>query len=473
MSSTTQLAIPIDIPAHIRALAEKAGEQNKGALGGIKAGSFPRISIGGSKFSIVENGEKVLLTDADKPDLPAMELRLAVVGFNPNVSKQFYPGEFEEGSDKEPACSSDNGVTPDPHIAAPQSRGCANCAQNVWGSKITKQGKQVKACSDNKRIAVIPEHDIINEQALDLTIKPASLKNWAEYVRALDAKGIPADSVVTKVQFDPSANFPKLVFKFGGFLTPEQIVSLAARAKGDDVRLITSPRQSTASGPVTQPASQPVPAATPAPAPAAPAAPAAPVATAPVAPAAHAPAPAPTPAPAPAPAAFDPYAGLAPHVKQAVDGAGGLNSEAGKSVYAAIVGRPAPAAPVAAPKPVDPFEGIAPHVKQAVEAVGGLGSETGRSVYKTLTGKDSPAAGSQAAAPAAPKAARTRSTGKRADIPPPVPPAQAPAPVAPAAGPAPAAAPAASFATAPAAASGGLSSDLDALLANAMSTPTK
>src|SRR5258706_11943225 len=106
--SSTQLALPQDIPAYIREQAAKNAEQNKEALGGIKAGSFPRISIGGSKFSIVEGGEKVLLTDPDKPDLPAMELQVAVVGFNRGVSKLYYEGEFEEGSDKEPSCSSDD-----------------------------------------------------------------------------------------------------------------------------------------------------------------------------------------------------------------------------------------------------------------------------------------------------------------------------------------------------------------------------
>jgi hypothetical protein len=459
MSSNTQLAIPVDIPAHIRELAAKAGEQNKGALGGIKAGSFPRISIGGSKFSVVEGGEKILLTDADRPDLPAMELQLAIVGFNPAVSKQYYEGEFEEGSDKEPTCSSDNGIVPDPHIPNPPSRACASCPKNVWGSKVTKQGKQVKACSDNKRIAVIPVHDLANEQALDFTIKPASLKPWAEYVRALDAKGIPVDAAVTKVQFDPSANFPKLVFKFGGFLTPEQLATLALRSKGDDVRLITSPRQSTATGPVTPPAA---PAATPAPAPApaAPAAPAVPApAPAPVQPPVQAPAPTPAPAPVQPPVQFDPYAGLPPYVKGAVEGAGGLGTDAGKQTYVLLAGKEVPTAPAApAPKPVDPFEGLPPHVKMAVDGAGGLASPAGQQVYKGLTGKDAPGAVKQPdVQPDAKPARKTRSAGKKSDATPP-----APTP--------PAAAPAAS---APAAASGGLGADLDALLGKAMAVPTK
>lgn len=468
--SSTQLALPQDIPAYIREQAAKNAEQNKEALGGIKAGSFPRISIGGSKFSIVEGGEKVLLTDPDKPDLPAMELQVAVVGFNRGVSKLYYEGEFEEGSDKEPSCSSDDGITADPHIVNSPSpnRSCASCPKNVWGSKITQQGKQVKACSDNKRLVVISAHDLANDVALDLTIKPATLKNWAEYVRALDSKGISVDNVVTKIQFDPSANFPKLVFKFGRFMTVEEIATAAARSKGDDVRLIASPRKSTSTGPA--PVAQGIPAAVVAPAPApqapvAPAAPAAPAAAAPApvapkvpmfAPAPAAPAPAPQKAPE-APVAVDPYAGQPSHVKLAVESSGGLNSDTGKQVYKALTGKDVPVA--TPPKAADPYEGQPAHVKLAVEAAGGLDSVAGKATYAALVPN----------AKTAEPAKRTRSAGKKADIPTPQP-ATAPAPTTAPAAPA-AVAPATSYATPPASA-GGLGSDLDALLANAMNTPT-
>jgi hypothetical protein len=461
MSSNTALALPSDIPAYIRDAAAKNAELNRSALGGIKAGSFPRISIGGSKFSIVEGGEKVLIADADKPDLPAMELQVVVVGFNPFVSKLYFEGDFKEGDDKEPTCSADNGVTPDPHIQRPQASACATCPKNIWGSKITPQGKQVKACSDNKRLVVVLAHDIANEQALDLTIKPASLKTWAEYVRALDSKGISVDNVVTKVQFDPSANFPKLVFKFGRFLTEAEIIAAQARSKGDDVRLITMPRSTTATGPApTAKAPEapvaPAAATTPAPAPQAAPAPVAPkiipVAPAPQAPVAPVAAPTPAPAAPVAPVAVDPYAGQAAHVKLAVEAAGGLDTEPGKATYKALTGKDVPAAE--APKPVDPFEGQPPHVKLAVDAAGGITSEPGKATYKALTGKDG--------APGVMPAKR----GRPAKAPTPTPTPSAPS--APAPAPAPSAAPAAAAPVAGA----GLGSDLDALLSQAMNTPT-
>ena len=66
--SSTQLALPQDIPAYIREQAAKNAEQNKEALGGIKAGSFPRISIGGSN----EHCETQLARNAPRSDSDAV-----------------------------------------------------------------------------------------------------------------------------------------------------------------------------------------------------------------------------------------------------------------------------------------------------------------------------------------------------------------------------------------------------------------
>jgi hypothetical protein len=139
-------------------------------------------------------------------------------------------------------------------------------------------------------------------------------------------------------------------------------------------------------------------------------------------------------------------------VKLAVEAAGGLDTEPGKATYKALTGKDVPAAE--APKPVDPFEGQPPHVKLAVDAAGGITSEPGKATYKALTGKDG--------APGVMPAKR----GRPAKAPTPTPTPSAPS--APAPAPAPSAAPAAAAPVAGA----GLGSDLDALLSQAMNTPT-
>lgn len=438
------LVIP-DVPAYLQAGSEAARARNLAAMGGIKAGGFPRISQGGGKFHIIEGDQKTLITQADRPDLPAMELEVVVVGFNPNVSKTFYAGDWEPGDADEPDCSSDNGQFPDQGVKAPQCTNCASCPQNVWGSKISKHnGKQIKACSDNKRLVIVRADDIAGGQAIGLTITPGALKEWAEYVRALDGKGIEVSTVVTKVQFDPAANFPKLLFKFGRYLTPEEIASVRVREAGDDVRLIAAPK-SAAVAPGAVPAS-------------------APAAVPPVVPAAAAPVAAPVVAPAPvaAPVVADWTVGIPDNIVAAINAVGGPDSPGG----AALVAQFAPkVAPAPEPEPVDPFAGLPAHVQVAVDGAGGIESAPGYAVYVALGGTAAqPAAGTAAAtkrkrrtkaeieADNAKAAAATQSQ------------VTAPAPAAAVTQPA-----APSLATPPAA---GLGAGIDALLAQAMATPT-
>lgn len=433
---STALATIPDLPSYLQVGSEAARARNLAAMGGIKAGGFPRISIGGAKFHLIDGDDKTLLTDPNNPDLPAMQLEVVVVGFNPGVSKTFYKGKWTEGDAGEPDCSSDDGITPDPHVATPQCTNCASCPQNAWGSKISEQGKEIKACSDNKRLVILPVNDLDESKAIALTITPASLKPWAEFVRALDGKGVEISTCVTKVQFDPSVTFPRLQFKFGRYLTPEELAIARERESGDDVRLIASPRKSAPQAPRSVPQSV-KPAAAPAPAPA----PSAPVAPPPP-PAAAAPAAPSTPAWA---------EGIADSIVAAITAVGGPDTPGGKALYDQFKPKVAAPEPVA---PVDPYAGLPAHVKPAVEAAGGLESDGGKAVFAALAGGAAPAA--QADAPAKPK--RGRPASKPADAP-------AAAAAAAAAQPAPAA-PAQSFAAAPA------TTDLDALLRQAMQTPT-
>lgn len=470
--------IPNQLPAHLQ---KRALNSNAAAMAGIRAGGFAHISIKGGKFFLVNEGEKTLITDPLRPSLPLMELEMNVVGFNPNVNKIFYSGTYEEGSAEEPDCSSDDGLTPDPNIANPQSTACATCPQNQWGSKISPNGKQIKACADNKRLVLLRGDDL-EGMAIGLTVTPSGLKDWANYIKLLNSKSIDVTTVVTKVQFDPSASHPKLLFAFGRFLTEEEQAIVDERANSDEVKLIAMPRKSAPSAPV---ATQGVP-AKPVHSPQNVQPVAAPVAPAPMAPAAvptlvKPVAPAPIdfstlvqPDPVQPVAQFDPYEGLPPHVKLAVDGAGGLDSPAGGAVYMALAGKPVPSAPVAEPpKPVDPYEGLPAHVKPAVDAAGGLGSVAGDQVYKALAGKDAPGAAPAVTPAEKPKTTRKKTTPAVAPVVQLVQPvAQPAAPVPPPVAPVPAfvqpAATQPSMVSGPTVGGGGLGADLEALLAKAM-----
>ena len=271
--TSTQVAIPqgMALPAHLQGpdVAAQIAAANAAAAGGIKIGGFPRISIKGGKFHEVDGGEtKTYFAPAlpGQQPLPLMCLETVIINANPNLVKTFYPGDFKDGDDSEPACSSDNGVTPDPHIAAPQSSVCATCPQNQWGSKVSKSsGKDVKACTDSKRLAVLPSADL-SYKALGLAITPAALTDWGKYVKALSERGIPVNSVVTNITFDHTASFPKLQFAYNRFLTAEEYAKVQARALGDDVKAIVSPTRQVAAPALAAPVAALAPALAPAPA---------------------------------------------------------------------------------------------------------------------------------------------------------------------------------------------------------------
>ena len=126
------------------------------------AGGFPILSFRGSKWRIKANGEEQLVTNEDGEARPSVELHL--LRASPNISKVYYDHKYVEGSDDPPTCSSVLGISPDADSKAPQSPTCAACPHNVWGSRMTDDGRKAKACQDSRRVAVVPAGDIPNEQ---------------------------------------------------------------------------------------------------------------------------------------------------------------------------------------------------------------------------------------------------------------------------------------------------------------------
>ena len=248
MSGNQVATVPqgLQLPAHLQTqdAAALIAKYNAEAAGGIKVGGFPRISIKGSKFHEVDGGEtNTLMQPGSNPPVPLMLLEAVVVGANPALVKAYYEGEFQPGDDREPVCSSENGITPDAHIGVnagtvKQNDACATCRQNQWGSRISKMsGKEVKACTDSKRLVILPAADL-GYKALALSVTPAALGDWGAYVKALSGRGVPVNSVVTNIVFDNNASFPKLLFSFGRFLEASDYERVKQRAEGDDVKAI-------------------------------------------------------------------------------------------------------------------------------------------------------------------------------------------------------------------------------------------
>jgi hypothetical protein len=178
--------------------------------GGLATGeSVPRISIKGARFRIVEGDTETVLDSTT--------IDVVIVGANPRLSKTWYAKQWTPDSEPQaPECFSLDGMSPDPQSTQPQNDLCASCPQNAWGSKVTPQGQQIKACADKKRLAVVSADDPTGPVYL-LEVTPAALKGLNQYQKELAHRGIAPEIVRTRVSFDTDASFPKLKFGFGGF----------------------------------------------------------------------------------------------------------------------------------------------------------------------------------------------------------------------------------------------------------------
>jgi hypothetical protein len=200
-------------------------------------GGFPVISIKGKNFAIVRDGERVVIPNPKDPDSPATSIEVVLIKANKGTSKVFYLKGYDpkDSEGAKPDCYSPDGVAPAADAQKPQSKKCATCAHNQWGSRITEKGaSKGKACNDTVRMAVAPAGQL-NDPML-LRVPPASIRALGEYGQLLAKRGVGYNMVVTKVAFDTEAESPKLTFKPVGFLDDEGFAEVREVMESDTVR---------------------------------------------------------------------------------------------------------------------------------------------------------------------------------------------------------------------------------------------
>lgn len=168
------------------------------ALTGMGSVLPPHISIGGNRFTLVD-------TAGGKKPVETLHLDVCVIDLSDQMAKQYYEFDYEPGSDDPPTCFSDNGITPSPGSSKVQARTCAECPQNARGSATSKlSGKPIKACRDEKRLAVIILG--VPDMLFQLKVTPGSFKNWAAYVERCKSQGVDMDVLVTRLSFEADKN---------------------------------------------------------------------------------------------------------------------------------------------------------------------------------------------------------------------------------------------------------------------------
>lgn len=200
-------------------------------------GGFPVISIKGKVFAVVRDGDRKVLPNPKDPDSPATAIDVVILKANKGTSKVFYAKGYTEGSEGlKPTCFSNDGVKPDANVETPQSKSCAACKWNQWGSKIGENGSKGKACQDSVRMAVATPNQI-NDPYL-LRIPPASIRSLGEYGQMLAKRNVGYNMVVTKIGFDMEAPTPKLTFKPVGMIDEKTFHEAQAVIAGDTVAQI-------------------------------------------------------------------------------------------------------------------------------------------------------------------------------------------------------------------------------------------
>ena len=183
------------------------------------------ISFRGKVWRVRHANEEKVLRDAKGQ--PLRVLRCVLIGSNSALSKTFYEGAYEPGSNNPPDCASIDGIKPDMGVANPQSMACATCHNNQFGSKVTDAGKKLKACTDSRRLALVPYPDVVNEEyggPMMLRVPPASLVSLANAVGVLRTGMIPPHAAVIDIGFEIDAEYPMLTF------TPRAVISDPALA---------------------------------------------------------------------------------------------------------------------------------------------------------------------------------------------------------------------------------------------------
>ena len=197
--------------------------------------AWPIFTLKGKSFGWRFRGESRIY-DAPNPNaggviMPVQHIDVVIIDAGTRISKVYYKDGYKEGDRKQPDCYSADGITPDQGVKDKQSTYCRGCDWNVFGSSIGPAGQRGKACSDNKRLAIVTMGDLANADfggPFMLRLPPGSFSNYTTYCSVMASRGYQPYTVVTRLVFDPTVSHPKLMFYPQRPLRPEEAIYILA-----------------------------------------------------------------------------------------------------------------------------------------------------------------------------------------------------------------------------------------------------
>jgi hypothetical protein len=194
----------------------KLDEVTKALAGG---GASKRISLRGSKFRMVVNGEEILTSKNEA-------MNVVIVNAAKHISRQFYAKAYNSSEEATaPDCWSNDGVTPDASIKEAQHHNCTDCPQNIKGSG---QGDS-RACRHRRKLAVVLADDVGGDvYQLELASKSIFGKGelntmpFEQFAKYVGSQGYNLNTLVTEMRFDEKSDVAKVYFRPIKFLSKEE-----------------------------------------------------------------------------------------------------------------------------------------------------------------------------------------------------------------------------------------------------------
>jgi hypothetical protein len=238
------------VPAFVKqARAAGGGNIAEKAVGRT---SVPTLSYGGKVFTASVGGvtKKLEGRNADGDIVPLQVFRGIILDYNARRGRRFYEKDFDPEAKAMPRCWSEDGVKPHASVVDAMAPTCAMCPKSAKNSKINPTtGKGTVACSEFRTIVVIPSTDLKfpamrmqlavtsdwDKQSPDLVNQGwRAFQNYIEYLKAQE---VPSSAMlVTKMRFDPNANYPKLIFSDDRWLNEDEWDGVQERLDSDEVK---------------------------------------------------------------------------------------------------------------------------------------------------------------------------------------------------------------------------------------------
>jgi hypothetical protein len=177
--------------------------------------SYPLIKYKGKVWSLQYKGKNHIITD---PTTGYASPFIDVVVLNGAGTKsKAYFENWEEGSHDRPLCTSMDSIVPDEGVVAKQSETCGLCDRNKF--HLNAKGKNVRDCSDYKRLSVLVLPSITERilgfpllEPIFLRVPGGSLTNLSEMDTQARMRGLKYWAFVTRIDFDPNESYPKMQF---------------------------------------------------------------------------------------------------------------------------------------------------------------------------------------------------------------------------------------------------------------------